>query len=107
MQQALNEKDKAVEKLMGKVQAADKAQLARVEKEVKFSIGQLGGKRKRDLRRVGGGVYATTDKDGTEMMVLVQIVPDPVTKVDSAIVVFEDEKGNNRSVELVEFLTSK
>lgn len=46
---------------MGKVQAADKAQLARVEKEVKFSIGQLGGKRKRDLRRVGGGVYTTMD----------------------------------------------
>ena len=64
MQKSLTEKDQKVEKLMAKVQASDKLELQRVEKEVKFSIGQLGGKRRRDLKRVGGGIYSTTDRSG-------------------------------------------
>ena len=64
MQESLTEKDQKVEKLMAKVQASDKLELQRVEKEVKFSIGQLGGKRRRDLKRVGGGIYSTTDRSG-------------------------------------------
>ena len=64
MQKSLTEKDQKVEMLMAKVQASDKLELQRVEKEVKFSIGQLGGKRRRDLKRVGGGIYSTTDRSG-------------------------------------------
>jgi hypothetical protein len=91
MQKSLTEKDQKVEKLMAKVQASDKLELQRVEKEVKFSIGQLGGKRRRDLKRVGGGIYSTTDRSGNEMLVLVQMMPDPVTKKENTVVVFEDD----------------
>ena len=91
MQESLTEKDQKVEKLMAKVQASDKLELQRVEKEVKFSIGQLGGKRRRDLKRVGGGIYSTTDRSGNEMLVLVQMMPDPVTKKENTVVVFEDD----------------
>lgn len=91
MQKSLTEKDQKIEKLMAKVQASDKLELQRVEKEVKFSIGQLGGKRRRDLKRVGGGIYSTTDRSGNEMLVLVQMMPDPVTKKENTVVVFEDD----------------
>jgi len=91
MQKSLTEKDQKIEKLMAKVQVSDKLELQRVEKEVKFSIGQLGGKRRRDLKRVGGGIYSTTDRSGNEMLVLVQMMPDPVTKKENTVVVFEDD----------------
>jgi hypothetical protein len=100
-------KDKTVETLMEQLAYSEKAQLLKVEKEVKFTIGQLGAKRKRDLKKVGGGVYATSDSKGNEIMVLVEFKMDATTEEEVPCVVYVDAKGKNKCEELAAFLSSK
>lgn len=102
----LSEKDQRIQTLMEAVALQQKAEILKVDKEVKFTVAQLGDKRRRDLKKVGGGIFSCNWK-GKEFMVLVQIVTDQLTKNQSTVVVYEDEKGNNRCVDLQEFLMMK
>jgi phage/plasmid-associated DNA primase len=102
----LSERDQRIQTLMAEVALQQKAEILKVEKEVKFTVAQLGDKRRRDLKKVGNGIFSCNWK-GKEFMVLVQIVTDELTNKQSTVVVYEDEKGNNRCIDLQEFLTMK
>ena len=92
---------------MAEIELSQKAEIKKVEKEVKFTVAQLGDKRRKELKKVSNGVFSSTNSKGQEFMTLVQIVTDPLNDKQSTVVVYHDEKGNNRCVDLQEFLTMK
>ena len=56
--------------MMAEVALQQKSEILKVDKEVKFTVAQLGDKRRRDLKKVGGGIFSSNWK-GKEFMVLV------------------------------------
>lgn len=92
---------------MEQLALSEKSQLMKIEKEVKFTIGQVGSQRTRELKKVGGGIYSTTNNKGKEMLVAVEIKKEAETGEDITCVIYADAKGKSKCVELALFLCSK
>ena len=58
----------------------------------------------RDFKKVGGGIYSTTDRIGNPIMALVKL--EGQGNQENAVVIYQ-EQNKSRCVELVQFLTSK
>ena len=49
---------------MAEIELSQKAEIKKVEKEVKFTVAQLGDKRRKELKKVGNGVFSSTNSKG-------------------------------------------
>ena len=71
MEKNLKKKEEKINKLVESISINERAEILKIDKEVKFTIAQLGSKRRRDLKKVGPGIFESNDSKGKEIMVLV------------------------------------